>query len=96
MCAFQIFCLFKGIQSLYNTTVAPVRAVPSVAKALLIQAIVVYIFSILAVELYENIGNVCKLMVFAAYARTNYVTSRGDCIRLLSQVALQILPGAHR
>ena len=54
-----MFRLSKRIKSLINNIiVAPVRAVPSVVQAVLIQAIVMCIFSVLAIELYENIGKV--------------------------------------
>jgi len=80
MRAFRVFRLFKRVQSLNRIIVALVRAVPGVMNAFLIQAIVMCIFSILAVEFYQNIGKACDADGICGPCNDEYITSRGDCI----------------
>eukprot|EP00747_Dinoflagellata_sp_TGD_P147715 gnl/TRDRNA2_/TRDRNA2_176844_c1_seq30.p1 gnl/TRDRNA2_/TRDRNA2_176844_c1~~gnl/TRDRNA2_/TRDRNA2_176844_c1_seq30.p1 ORF type:complete len:496 (+),score=88.53 gnl/TRDRNA2_/TRDRNA2_176844_c1_seq30:58-1545(+) len=80
MRAFRVFRLFKRVQSLNKIIVALLRAVPGVMNAFLIQAITMCIFSILAVEFYQNIGKVCDADGICGPCSNEYITSRGDCI----------------
>eukprot|EP00747_Dinoflagellata_sp_TGD_P147705 gnl/TRDRNA2_/TRDRNA2_176844_c1_seq20.p1 gnl/TRDRNA2_/TRDRNA2_176844_c1~~gnl/TRDRNA2_/TRDRNA2_176844_c1_seq20.p1 ORF type:complete len:486 (+),score=102.07 gnl/TRDRNA2_/TRDRNA2_176844_c1_seq20:146-1603(+) len=78
--AFRVFRLFKRVKNLNKIIVALVRAVPGVMNAFLIQAITMCIFSILAVEFYQNIGKVCDADGICGPCSNEYITSRGDCI----------------
>jgi len=80
MGAFRVFRLFKRVKSLNKIIVALVRAVPGVVNAFLIQAIVTCIFSILAVEFYQNIGKVCDADGTCGPCNDGYITSRGECV----------------
>eukprot|EP00747_Dinoflagellata_sp_TGD_P147698 gnl/TRDRNA2_/TRDRNA2_176844_c1_seq14.p1 gnl/TRDRNA2_/TRDRNA2_176844_c1~~gnl/TRDRNA2_/TRDRNA2_176844_c1_seq14.p1 ORF type:complete len:491 (+),score=90.13 gnl/TRDRNA2_/TRDRNA2_176844_c1_seq14:60-1532(+) len=80
MRAFRVFRLFKRVQSLNKIIVALVRAVPGVVNAFLIQAIVTCIFSMLAVEFFQNIGKVCNADGICGPCSDAYITSRGDCV----------------
>lgn len=60
MRAFRVFRLFKRVQSLNKIIVAIAHAVPGVANAFLILAIVMSIFSILAVEFFKDVGEGCR------------------------------------
>lgn len=59
MRAFRVFRLFKRVKSLNKIIVAIARAVPGVLNAFLILAIVMSIYAILAVEFYQNVGELC-------------------------------------
>lgn len=76
MRAFRVFRLFKRVHSLNKIMVAIVHAIPGVANAFLILAIIMSIFAILGVELYHDIGDGC----FAANSTDAWMqTSRGGC-----------------
>jgi len=60
MRAFRVFRLFKRVHSLNKIIVAIMHAVPGVANAFLILAIVMSIYAILAVEFYLELGSDCN------------------------------------
>lgn len=79
--AFRVFRLFKRVKELQKIVVSLVRAVPGVLNVFLIMAIVMSIYSLLAVEFYRDVGidagieggdqgNVCI---------TKFITARGNC-----------------
>lgn len=59
MRAFRVFRLFKRVHSLNKIITAIAHAIPGVANAFLILAIVMSIYAILAVEFYYEIGDDC-------------------------------------
>lgn len=75
MRAFRVFRLFKRVRSLNKIIVAIVHAVPGVANAFLILAIVMSIYAILAVEFYLELGADCKQVGGDA----RWLTPRGYC-----------------
>merc|ERR1719486_1612980 len=76
MRAFRVFRLFKRIKSLNKIIVAIVHAVPGVINAFLILAIVMSIYSILAVEFYHVIGDDCS-----ENPKTSWMeTARRNCV----------------
>jgi hypothetical protein len=75
MRAFRVFRLFKRVRSLNKIIVAIVHAIPGVANAFLILAIVMSIYAILAVEFYLELGADCKQIGGDA----RWLTPRGYC-----------------
>lgn len=59
MRAFRVFRLFKRVHSLNKIMVAIIHAIPGVANAFLILFIVMSIYAILAVELFQDVGKNC-------------------------------------
>merc|ERR1712216_770396 len=77
MRAFRVFRLFKRVHSLNKILVTIVHAIPGVANAFLILAIVMSIYAILAVELYHDVGAGC----LAPNSTVAWMeTTRGDCV----------------
>lgn len=76
MRAFRVFRLFKRVHSLNKIIVAIMHAVPGVMNAFLILAIVMSIYSILAVEFYYEMGDDCLQTGGDAGMRT----PRGYCV----------------
>lgn len=83
MRAFRVFRLFKRVHSLNKIIVAIIHAVPGVANAFLILAIVMSIYAILAVEFYLELGDDCKTTdgTPAELAdKQRWITPRGYCV----------------
>jgi len=76
MRAFRVFRLFKRVHSLNKIIVAIMHAVPGVANAFLILAIVMSIYAILAVEFYLELGDDCK----QPDGDKRWETTRGFCL----------------
>jgi len=75
MRAFRVFRLFKRVPSLNKIIVTIFRAIPGVANAFLILAIVMSIYAILAVEFYYEMGSDCK----EPGGDSRFKTARGYC-----------------
>jgi len=75
MRAFKVLKLFNRVPSLNKIIVTIFRAIPGVANAFLILAIVMSIYAILAVEFYFEIGNDCN----SPGGDTRFRTARGLC-----------------
>merc|ERR1740130_928767 len=77
MRAFRVFRLFKRVHSLNKIIVAIAHAVPGVVNAFLILTIVMSIYAILAVEFYQNVGELCE---DSTHSDRVFRTARGQCV----------------
>jgi len=82
MRAFRVFRLFKRVKSLNKIITSIVHAIPGVLNAFLILAIVMAIYSILAVEFFKEVGEGtdCHLSRANRTLREGFGTKRLDCM----------------
>eukprot|EP00929_Paragymnodinium_shiwhaense_P063220 TRINITY_DN3159_c0_g1_i1.p1 TRINITY_DN3159_c0_g1~~TRINITY_DN3159_c0_g1_i1.p1 ORF type:complete len:405 (-),score=98.03 TRINITY_DN3159_c0_g1_i1:61-1275(-) len=77
MRAFRVFRLFKKIESLNKIIVSLMHAIPGMMNAFLINAIFMFIFAVLAVDFFGDVGADCRTNPDTRVTIT--VTSRDGC-----------------